>query len=333
MKVKYNAAIVGCGNIGGLLDFPKDRRVVSHAHAYSRIKDFHLICCCDLDPMKISGFKSRWGRHIRGYLDFDEMLKKESIDIISICSDTASHFRILKKVFKKDEIKIIICEKPLVETMGELELIRDIIKQHPLKRLVVNYSRRFDPSFKTVEDIISGKKLGRPLKFSASFTKGLYHNGSHMLELLGRLFGNLEDLTVLKKECEADDYYGIFYLQYNPCSGVMFNLKDTTYSDFELDIFTEKGKIQITKSGHRINVFKRTRSLYRGYYELGLQRRLDDTLKFSTFNLMQYVHKLLRTGSDDKLLKPHLKLSEDLLRIKEGLASKKEEIRLWENLP
>ena len=333
MKGKYKAAIIGCGGIGGFLDSPKDKMVVTHAHAYAKMKDFKLTCCCDLDPKKINDFKSRWGRQIRGYRDCEEMLKKETIDIISICSDTASHCGLLKKAFEKNGIRIVICEKPLVETINEFEIIRDTIKRHPEKRLVINYSRRYDPGFKIVEDIISRKKLGKPMKFSAFFTKGLYHNGSHMFELLERLFGGLKGMTVLEKEAEADDYYGVFFLEYNLCSGMMFNLKGSSYSDFELDIFTEKGKIQIAQSGHAISIFKRKKSLYRGYYELELQRKLDDTLKFSTLNLMQYVHRLLESGRKDKLSRLHLELSEDLLKVRRSLVSGEQKIKLWENLP
>ena len=65
MKDKYKAAVVGCGNIGGFLDYPGDKKIVTHAHAYKAHGKFELASCCDIRQKALMDFKSRWGKGIR----------------------------------------------------------------------------------------------------------------------------------------------------------------------------------------------------------------------------------------------------------------------------
>ena len=65
-----------------------------------------------------------------------------NIDIISICTPTKTHFKILNKSLKLKP-KIIICEKPICSSVNEAKKIIRIFKQKKIK-VVVNHQRRFE---------------------------------------------------------------------------------------------------------------------------------------------------------------------------------------------
>jgi predicted dehydrogenase len=319
---KYKAAIIGCGRIGGFLDSPVDKKIVTHAHAYKASNRFELTSCCDLDTETVSNFISRWGKKIRGYINYDELLKKEELDVLSICTDTKTHAPLLLKALSKDGLKVIICEKPLVEYADELKMVYGAIKANPKKRIVVNFTRRYDPNLNVVEKIIKNGEMGRLLNFSAVFTKGIYHNGCHMFELTERFFGAIKKIQVLENKKIGDDNYGKYFLHSEKCSGTITNFVEKGYSMFEMDIYLETGKIRISESGHKIEVFRRERSRrYPGYYDLQLDMTLNDTLIYSTAHLMRYALELLEKGySKNRLLEGHIKISRKLLRIRDALS-------------
>lgn len=328
--MRYKAGIIGCGKIGGFLDSPGDNKIITHAHAYSVIEKLKLVACCDKKPEAVARFRSRWGKDVKGYSDPDDFFKNETPDVVSICTDTSDHAELILKALKKKGLKVIICEKPLVSTLNEFKIIRDAIAAHPEKRLVINYSRRYDPSFRTAASIIKEEKLGKPVNFQAIFTKGIYHNGCHVLELVERLFGEINRIEVGDIRRLGDDYYGRFFINSERCSGTVSNFTGDRYAVFEMDIYMEEGKIRISQSGHKIEIFGRKASLlYPGYYELRLSRTLNDTMTSSSLNMMKYVYAMLSSGRIlSGLSNDHLKFSKKMLKLKDHLSSGTRSINL-----
>lgn len=308
-------ALIGCGNMGGFLDSPKDSHIVTHAHALAAHPDTLLIACCDPDPKQRQRFRERWGETITPYASLQEMMQHETIDLLIISSPTPFHADALKQAFSAPAIHTIICEKPFVETQEELSELLPIISRSN-KRLLINFMRRFDPSIRKAASLIHNKELGELRHFHGTFTKGLYHNGSHMLELIEHLCGPILKLTAIRSETIENDFYGSFFLETSQCRGTLSNESGEYYALFELTIILSQGRIRILDSGHTIHIDTLIPSeRYSGYTHLAPTRTLEETMDANALNTLDFA----LNGELAPILAHHLKLSQKLLDIKTSL--------------
>ena len=319
MPSHKNAAIVGCGNIAGFLDSPVDKHITTHAHAYKAHPETKLLAVCDPDIQKREAFISIWGEEIQGYDSLEELLAHEKIDILSICSPTSFHAEALKEALKDSTVSNILCEKPFVRSQEELDTLLPLLYKSD-KNILINFIRRYDPGVQTLKKTLASKELGELLHFNASFTKGLYHNGSHMLELIEHLCGSIHSIKANKVISKDEDLYGSFYLETALCHGTVQNESGENYSLFELELTLSKGRIRLTQSGHCIEIEDvQDSKRYPGYFVLEHKKTLDDSMHFNLFNALEY---LLKDKGIDKTLQEHLALSQKLLRIKQDLQTK-----------
>lgn len=309
------AAIVGCGNIAGFLDSPSDMRVLTHAHAYQKHSDTSLMCICDPSVEQREKFVKRWGQEIRHYPSLKEMLTNEQIDILSICSPTAFHFEGMVEALNDKQIQTIICEKPFVQTQKEFDELAPLLNKSN-KKVIINFLRRYDPSINRLHELIQKETLGKPLFFIGKFTKGLYHNGSHMLELIEHLCGGVQSLSSEDVCVKDDDLYGSFSLKTVSCPGTLHNFSGDNFALFELEIQFSKGRVLIKDSGHTIQIETVQPSKeYEGYLTLQPKETLDDTLRMNLYHTIDFaIH-----SKTENCFKTHLLLSKKLLEIKEKL--------------
>lgn len=320
------AAVVGCGNIAGFLDAPGDERIVTHAHAYARHNATELVACCDPDPARLEAFRTRWGEHIRGYGSLEEMLSHETPEMLSVCSPTAFHADAMMLALKDPHIRFILCEKPLTLTPEEFERLQPLL-QETQKRVLVNFIRRYDPGIRKAASIIQSGELGRLEHFGGSFTKGLYHNGSHMLELVEHLCGEITQIRAVRGMEAEEDIYGSFYLEAGGARGILQNESGREYALFELEIVCSKGRVLVKESGHRVEIEQPVPSAYyKGYFNLKCSEVLDDSMRE---NLYHGVDFLISSPEAGAILNRHLRLSKKLLDIKERLL--KNGVLNWKN--
>ena len=193
----FNAAVIGCGNMGSEYDkggsgkFP-----LSHAGAYSANRQTNLTAVCDINRRKMLKAKKKWNTK-SGYTDYKEMLDKEKIDILSIASSTPSHLGILKEALRGD-LKAIFLEKPVSENLTEAEKLKKEIKKSGIK-VAVNYRHRWNPAMIELKRRFDEGVFGRLQKINAFYTKGMIHIGSHSIHLMNWFFGDPLSVTSLTK--------------------------------------------------------------------------------------------------------------------------------------
>lgn len=308
------AAIVGCGNIAGFLDSPEESRIVTHAHAYMMHPNTKLVACCDPDLQQRSAFCRVWGDTLNTYDSLSDLLEHETIEMLSICSPTPFHAEALVLALKNPHIRYIICEKPFTQTQKEFDRLLPLL-QNTEKKVFINFMRRYDPSIRKAAQMIDNGELGELQHFSGAFTKGLYHNGSHMLELIEHLCGNITAITAPSCTIKDDDLFGSFYLETEYVRGTLNNESGEMYTLFELDIVLSRGRIRIKNAGHTVEIETLQPSKeYTGYYNLKPRTVLDDTMQKNLYHTVAFALK-----SDKDMLNSHLRLSRKLLEIKSNL--------------
>ena len=301
-----------------------DKKIISHAHAYHSHGQFEISCCCDINRENLTRFRQRWGEHIRFYTDIDQLIHNEEFDIASVTTTTDAHAEVIARLLEKEPVRLIICEKPFVSKLDELHEIKKRVKMHPEKVLLINFHRRYDPGFQKLADTMASGTAGKPVGFRAVFTKGLYHNGCHLLELIERLLGQIRRVVANENRVIDDDLYGHYFIETEKCSGSIANFDCIGYSLFEMDIYLESGLVRIADFGHRLEIHRPKESrLYRDYKMLCRDVTIEDSLKKRMLHTVDMGRKLIENGVLRKngIFESHLALSEKLLILKERLAS------------
>ena len=135
-----NAAIIGCGGISR-----------HHMAGYRCIPDVSVVACCDIDTAKAEAYAKEFGIP-RWYADYNEMMAKEKLDLVSVTTWNAAHKG--ATIAALEGGANVICEKPMAMNAEEAREMRDTA-QRCGRLLQVGFVRRFGndaDTFRTFRD-------------------------------------------------------------------------------------------------------------------------------------------------------------------------------------
>lgn len=288
MQKSLSCAIIGAGSIGGLIDSPQSPNIASHAHAIQKHPRCRLLAICEPNTLNQNAFIARWGE-TGLYHSTASLLEYEAIDLLFIASPTPYHMQALELGLKTPSIEAIVCEKPIVSTQRELETITPLLRESD-KKVLIHLMRRYDPSFITLANQLASKQWGEVLGFQGVFTKGLLHNGVHMLSLLRHFFGAIKTIKPISLKRLSDDVSGNFDVHLEMAHGQLSCYDALGYSAFELSIWCEHGKIEIKEGGSKIDTYvKKPSPLYEGYFSLEHEATLPNTLNTYALNSLEFL--------------------------------------------
>lgn len=246
-KNKYKAIIIGAGRIAAQFDFPKSGRIMTHAHAYSRHPKTELAGFFDIDKKAAEKAAKKWGGN--SYDDFNKIFAREQPDIVSICVPDECHYKMLIKT-AKHKPRMIICEKPVTNNFQDTQKAVALFSRLNTP-VLINYSRRFDKSMQKIKKEITQGKYGRVLCAHGIYTKGIVHNGAHMIDLARYLFGEIKKSSVLYSVSDygKKDKSAAGFLKFDRCEQFYLAAGDNrSFFIFELDIILEKKRIRLLDS-------------------------------------------------------------------------------------
>jgi predicted dehydrogenase len=119
------------------------------------------------------------------------MLAAGAPDAVTISSVTREHCPQLLRLLAADGPRAILVEKPVCETPAELEALLARHAGRPDVLVLANHTRRFDPGHVRLAAEIRSGKLGRLLGGRCDYYGGWLHNGSHLVDTLRMLVGEL----------------------------------------------------------------------------------------------------------------------------------------------
>jgi len=297
---KMKAGIVGCGNIGSLIDkYPGKKPVYTHAGAYFLHPNYELITGADTNKKRLYLFGKKWGIK-KIYLDYRKMIDKEMPDIVSVCTPKEFHYEIVRYAAEKG-VKVIFCEKPFTGNPYKARELINLCKRRNVM-LAINFTRRYVYSFRKIKQIISEGELGLIQKVNCLYTKGIINNGSHMIDILSFIFGNSKTVKKLsptkKSSLIKNDFDVDFKLDFKKgFIAYIFCCEGKHYGLFEIDIIGSLGRIRVTDSGFEIKHYRVHESpLFKGYKELeaeGMEIRsgMENAFTCAIENIYRAYHK------------------------------------------
>lgn len=251
----YKVLIIGCGAIAGGYDAERSPAdwPLSHAGAIARSDDFELITCVDPDEAARKAFAERWNVPV-AVASLDNLEADEGqYDLIVIASPTQCHAAHLDGALATKP-RAVFCEKPVA---GDLNGANRIAEQFGSSDtlLAVNYTRRWAPDLVEFATQIEAGSWGALVAAAGTYTKGIVHNGTHMIDLLHMLVGDLELHSVgpARPDFWADDPTASAILATKNGAPVHLVAGDANaHTQFELVLGFERGEIAMRDGGLRI---------------------------------------------------------------------------------
>jgi len=142
-----NVAIIGTGGI-------------SHCHmsGYKALPNVKVVAVCDIDLEKAKAYAEKYGVPADSvYEDFNEMLKRDDIDAVSVTTWNAAHAP--ATIAALDAGKHVICEKPMAMNADEARAMEEAAKRNN-KLLMIGFVRRYGNDCKVVKDFVDAGVLG-----------------------------------------------------------------------------------------------------------------------------------------------------------------------------
>ncbi|MDP1604344.1 MAG: Gfo/Idh/MocA family oxidoreductase [Legionella sp.] len=252
MTGQLNVLIIGCGKIAGGFDASQNAGTLpcTHAGAFSEDTRFNIVACVDPDNITRSRFIERWNIPW-GFNTLEEALGNQlPIDIISICSPTAFHKSNLLDALKFKP-RLIFCEKPVSESSNDTQLLRDACENAGVL-LAVNYTRRWDPNLVNLKQALLDGKYGKLRSVAGFYNKGILNNGSHLIDLLHYLLGDLQVIAVAEPLIDLSVNDPTVPAMLQSASGVPVHLAighADDYSFFELHLIFSTGLLMMRDGG------------------------------------------------------------------------------------
>jgi len=169
----YKVGIIGCGNIAR-----------AHAHVYKKIANVEIITAAELEPDRRKQFAQDFELST-AYEDYAEMLTKENLDIVSVCTWPRTHCDATCKAASSG-VKGIMCEKPMAVNLREADQMIEICAENDV-RLAIGHQHRFDAQLVKARDLINEKAIGELVLLWGHCSLDLMNNGSHVVDMINFL--------------------------------------------------------------------------------------------------------------------------------------------------
>lgn len=260
----YSVAIIGTGSIGALkpdhIDFPGSANILTHANAVYTHTRTKLVALVDSDSEKVKRARTKW-ELAPGYFDVSFACESEHPDIAICAVPTENHYSILMELLTlSNPPKLMIAEKPFCQNLEEAEAIK---KQSKISNvpIMVDYIRRFAKGYRDFKAVIDSGQLGKALNCRVLYTRGLFHEGCHAVDLMRYFFGECFDQYVEVRDIgvnesryiiDRDDADPTVYanFEFERCPNVVFQPCDgRQYGIFEIDICFERARYRFIDNG------------------------------------------------------------------------------------
>ena len=152
MKREFGFAIVGTGLISA-----------THSEQISAIEGAKVVAVYSRKEEKAKSLAEKAGAD--WYTDYQEMLKRKEIDIVSIITPSGTHADMAIEAARAG--KHVIVEKPMDISLEKAQQMIDVCREHKVKLSVIS-QHRFDESAVKIKDDIDSGRFGNMVLGQAS---------------------------------------------------------------------------------------------------------------------------------------------------------------------
>ena len=186
------------------------------------------------------------------------MFEEQELDCVSICTTANDHLKLVKEATKND-IKGIIIEKPISDSLNSAKKIIEMCKKSNVI-LAVNHQRRFDPFYHSLSKLINQKRNGIIQNVNVYYGGGMANSGSHIYDILRFFFGDVKSLNAnaspnLSNNIKDPNYdVEIQFKNKVRCNLIGVNFEN--YGIAEMDILCVKNRFSIDLVSNQVKIFE-----------------------------------------------------------------------------
>jgi predicted dehydrogenase len=171
--MSYRAGLIGCGGVSR-----------SHANGLRAAANVELVALADVYAPNLQTAGEAYGIG-RRYLDYREMLARERLDLVAVCTQTPQHAPVVIAAAQYG-VRGVLCEKPIALTLEEADAMLAACDRSGT-RLAINHQTRMIPSTVVAERLVREGAIGE-LRVARMLDKGARPAGNSLMELVTHVF-------------------------------------------------------------------------------------------------------------------------------------------------
>lgn len=145
--MELRIGLIGCGRISPM-----------HLASIKRINDARIISVCDIKEDRAAKTAEQY--NCSYYLDYKEMIRKENLDIVHICTPHYLHHDMA--VFAAENGVHVVTEKPMAIKYEDAVDMVNICSKNEVE-LAVIFQNRYNRAVQFIRNEIKSGRLGKPL--------------------------------------------------------------------------------------------------------------------------------------------------------------------------
>ena len=283
--MKFSVGLIGLGKIGALYDI-NNQNIMSHLKAIIQDDRFDLGFAYDPNVEICNFIKMRYNI-INIYDNFQKIKQiNPKIDLLVVASPTTCHFESILSLLKFLHPKVILCEKPLTDSLIDAQNIMHLCNKENIK-IVTNFMRRSLPIFKKLKRKITSQfpsQHDAVIKYSGCFK----NNGSHFVDLMSFFYGTPENIVQKTSKTDSNSFLKVraTVIHKNAiCTYIPMNSHSVI--NHELEIMTNKFKLMFSRAGRDIKIYNASEDEdFAGVY----QYRSEENVKSDYLNFQKHVY-------------------------------------------
>lgn len=147
MKEKVNIGIIGLGGIAQVVHLP----------ILKKLPNVNIAGVAEINKNRLNTVAAKYNIE-KKYLDYNDLLKDESIDAVIIATPTNTHHQVALQSLRSG--KHLLIEKPIARNYTEAKEIIDVADKMNLK-VMVGMNLRFRPDAMLLKSLINSGELGQ----------------------------------------------------------------------------------------------------------------------------------------------------------------------------
>ena len=164
----FKAGVIGCGGRGK-----------AHARGWTASDDVAIVACADPFEEPRSAYMAEFGVE-NGYEDYRDMLEKEDLDFVSVCTWTGLHHDMIVDAAGSG-IQAIHAEKPMAPTWGEAKSLYQACVDNDVV-ITFCHQRRFAGQFIKAKEIAKSGAIGELRRFEGN-CPNMFDWGTHWFDM------------------------------------------------------------------------------------------------------------------------------------------------------
>ena len=197
----YRAGIIGCGGRGH-----------AHGRGYSGAEGVEIAACADPVEESRDKFTSAFAPPAV-YGDYREMLERENLDIVSVCTWPSMHREMIEAAAGSG-VTAIFSEKPMAPTWGDCKALYCACEDNGVV-LAFCHQRRFGAAFVTAKRLLDEGAIGDLIRLEGQ-CPDIFDWGTHWLDMFN-FYNGETSVEWIMGQIDASERKQIFGMPITNC--------------------------------------------------------------------------------------------------------------------